>query len=140
MILTGDRGPMFSHGYYTLVVWRQVADGRNYARSNYPPRALGSGGSPLMNKLGPSHYDVQLSPGERQTVRLWLDAGAPYPGTYAALGTGMIGGYQQNQQILENDADWPETRAAQDVFARRCAACHTRSSAPSRSRFPTRSA
>ena len=77
-----------------------------------------------MEKLDPAHYEVRLSPAKRQTVRLWLDAGAPYPGTYAALGTGMIGGYQQNQQTLENDADWPETRAAQDVFARRCAACH----------------
>ena len=124
VILTGDRGPMFSHSYYSLVVWRQVADGRNYPRSNYPPRALGSGASPLMEKLGPSHYEVQASARDRQTVRLWLDAGAPYPGTYAALGTGMIGGYQQNQQVLENDADWPETRAAQEVFSRRCAACH----------------
>jgi hypothetical protein len=124
VVLTGDRGPMFSHSYYSLVVWKQVADGRNYARSNYPPRSLGSGGSALMQKLSPSHYDVRLSPVERQTVRLWLDAGAPYPGTYAALGTGTIGGYQQNQQVLENDANWPETRAAQDVFARRCATCH----------------
>ena len=36
----------------------------------------------------------------------------------------MIGGYQMNEQILENDADWPETQAAQDVFTRRCASCH----------------
>jgi len=124
VILTGDRGPMFSHSYYSLVVCKQVADGRNYARSNYPPRALGSGGSALMNKLDPSHYEVRVPPRDRQTLRLWLDAGAPYPGTYAALGTGSIGGYERNQQKLENDADWPETRAAQDVLGRRCATCH----------------
>ena len=94
VILSGDHGPMFSHSYYTLIVWRQVRDGRNYARSNYPPRTLGSGGSPLMGKLDASHYQVSLSPRQRQTVRLWLDIGAPYPGTYAALGTGSIGGYQ----------------------------------------------
>jgi hypothetical protein len=130
VVLTGDRGPMFSHSYYSLVVWRQVADGRNYARSNYPPRTLGSGGSPLIKKLDPSHYDVKPSARDRQTVRLWLDAGAPYPGTYAALGTGMIGGYQMNQQILENDENWPETRAAQDVLARRCASCHQENQRP----------
>ncbi len=130
VVLTGDRGPMFSHSYYSVVVWKQVADGRNYARSNYPPRALGSGGSALMKKLDPSHYEVKASARDRQTVRLWLDAGAPYPGTYAALGTGMIGGYQMNQQILENDADWPETRAAQDVFTRRCASCHRENQRP----------
>ena len=124
VILSGDRGPMFSHSYYTLVVTKQVRDGRNQARSNYPPRILGSGGSPLMAKLDPSHYEVRVSPLQRQTVRLWLDAGAPYPGTYAALGTGMIGGYQQNREILENDAAWPETRAAVAAFDRRCASCH----------------
>jgi len=124
VILSGDRGPMFSHSYYTLVVWKQVRDGRNYARSNYPPRTLGSGGSPLMGKLDVSHYRVSVSPRQRQTVRLWLDAGAPYPGTYAALGTGMIGGYQANAEILENDAAWPETRAAVAAFDRRCAGCH----------------
>ncbi len=124
VILSGDRGPMFSHSYYTLVVWQQVRDGRNYARSNYPPRTLGSGGSPLMGKLDASHYQVSLSPRQRQTVRLWLDAGAPYPGTYAALGTGMIGGYQANDEVLDSDAAWPETRAAVAAFDRRCAGCH----------------
>jgi hypothetical protein len=125
IVLTGDRGPMFSHAYYSLVVWQQVADGRNYPRSEYPPRSLGSGGSALMRKLNPAHYEVRLSPVELQTVRLWLDAGAPYPGTYAALGSGMIGGYQKNQQVIENDAEWPETVVARKVFERRCASCHS---------------
>ena len=42
----------------------------------------------------------------------------------------MIGGYQKNQQDLENDADWPETRAAQAVFAGRCAICHHEKQCP----------
>ena len=124
VLLSGDRGPMFSHGYYSLVVWGQVADGRNLAKSNYPPRALGSGGSALMAKLTPAHHGVTVSERERRTVALWLDSGAPYPGTYAALGTGMIGGYQQNKENFENDQDWPESRKAREVFAQRCAACH----------------
>ncbi|MHB1035964.1 MAG: HzsA-related protein [Pirellulales bacterium] len=124
VLLTGDRGPMFSHGYYTLSVWKQIADGRNYAKSNYPPRTLGSGGSPLMDKLDRRHYEVQATERDRLLVRLWLDVGAPYPGTYAALGCGSIGGYIQNNQVLNNDADWPETKAAQPVFAERCVGCH----------------
>jgi hypothetical protein len=68
---------------------------------------------------------VKPSARDLQTVRLWLDAGAPYPGTYAALGTGMIGGYQANAEVLENDAAWPETQAAQKAIARRCGSCHT---------------
>ena len=123
--LCGDHGPMFSMGYYTLAAWGQITDGRNYAKSNYAPYALGSGGSPLMKKLDGSHHGVAPSPKDLATVALWLDASAPYPGTYAALGCGMIGGYQQNNQILENDKAWPATLAAQPIFAARCAGCHT---------------
>src|SRR5208283_4269415 len=124
VILTGDHGPMFSHSYYSLTVWRQLADGRNEPRSNYPPRRLGSGGSPLMKLLAGGHYDTRPTERERRIVQLWLDIGAPYPGTYAALGTGSIGGYIDNAETLNNDVDWPETRAAQPVFVRRCATCH----------------
>jgi cytochrome c553 len=124
VILSGDRGPMFSHSYYSLTVWRQLADGRNEPRSNYAPRTLGSGGSPLMKLLAGGHYDVKPTKRERRIVQLWLDIGAPYPGTYAALGTGSIGGYINNEETLNNDRDWPETRAAQSVFARRCVSCH----------------
>ncbi len=122
--LSGDRGPMFSHSYYTLTVFKQLADGRNYARSNYPPRTLGSGGSPLVDKLAGRHHDVNADAHDQLLVRLWLDLGAPYPGTYAALGTGTIGGYIQNEQVLNNDRAWPETRAAQPVYAGRCVKCH----------------
>jgi cytochrome c553 len=124
VILSGDHGPMFSHSYYTLTVWRQLADGRNQPQSNYPPRTLGSGGSPLIKLLDGRHYDVKPTERERRVIQLWLDIGAPYPGTYAALGTGSIGGYINNAETLNNDGDWPETRAAQPVFARRCATCH----------------
>jgi len=130
VILTGDRGPMFSHSYFNLTVRKQLADGRNLPRSNYPPRALGSGSAPLMKKVHPQafgcepHHGVEAGEADRRIVRLWLDSGAPYPGTYAALGTGMIGGYAQNR-LDASDAGWPETKAAADALHRRCGACHT---------------
>ena len=130
VILTGDRGPMFSQSYYSLTAWKQLADGRNEPRSNYPPRALGSGGAPLMDKIEGKHHGVRMTDRDRLLVRLWLDIGAPYPGTYAALGTGSIGGYIQNNQVLNNDRDWPETRAAQPVFANRCDSCHLPTTRP----------
>jgi hypothetical protein len=124
VVLSGDRGPHYSLSYFTLTARSQVADGRNRAKSNYAPRTLGSGGSALMAKLEPVHHEVKLSPLEKTTVRLWIEIGAPYPGTYAALGCGMVGGYDQN--TLDRSAEtWPSTQSAAEVIRRRCASCHT---------------
>jgi hypothetical protein len=123
VFLTGDRGPMFSHSYFTLTARSQVADGRNKPKSNYPPRTLGSSASPLMKKIEPSHYDVELTLLEKMKIRLWLETGAAYPGTYAALGTGMIGSYTRNQLSREN-LEWPNTTRGIQSIQQRCASCH----------------
>ena len=124
--LSADHGPMFSMGYYSLAAWGQITDGRNYAKSNYPPYALGTGSSPLMKKIDGSHHDVKVSEEDRKTLMLWLDASAPYPGTYAALGCGSIGGYERNRQNINNDKDWPESKAAVEIHKKRCAECHNK--------------
>ncbi|MCB1122011.1 MAG: hypothetical protein KJT03_10705, partial [Verrucomicrobiae bacterium] len=123
VLLTGNRGPMFSHSYVALTLSKQVADGRNRPESNFPPRALGTSASPLMKKLNGEHYDVILTPHEQDMIRYWIESGAPYPGTYAALGCGSVGGYQQNKQIHE-DLDWPTAANFSKVVKIRCAECH----------------
>ena len=122
--LSGDRGPHYSLSYYTLTARSQVADGRNRPVSNYAPRSFGSSASLLLKKLTCEHYDVEASPLEKKTVRLWIETGAPYPGTYAALGCGMVGGYAQNSLDL-TAASWPSTKAAAAALQRRCGSCHT---------------
>ena len=124
LILTGDRGPMFSHSYFMLTIAGLFSDGRNRPTSNYPPRALGSAASRLLKLVDGSHYGATVTPHQATLLRLWIDAAATYPGTYAALGTGMIGGYQENQQV-DTDHDWPATRAAAQVIDTRCAGCHS---------------
>jgi hypothetical protein len=123
LVLSGDRGPMFSHSYYMLTVAGLFKDGRNEARSNYDPRTLGSSASRLLKMLDGSHYDVRATPEQKRLLRLWIESGAAYPGTYAALGTGMIGGYAENEPV-NTDWDWPTTQAAAKVIGERCAACH----------------
>jgi len=88
--LAGDRGPIFSHSYANLTIAAQFTDGRD-GNSNLPPRTIGTGASPLMDKISSgNHYGVKVSQRERDIVRLWIETSAVYAGTYAALGTGMV--------------------------------------------------
>lgn len=123
IVLTGDHGPLFSHSYVALTVNDQVADGRNRAKSNYPPRTLGASASPLMDKINGQHYDVEVSEHEEDMIRYWIESAACYPGTYAALGGGAIGGYQKNQQI-HTDNNWPTAKPYREAIQNRCISCH----------------
>ena len=105
--LSADHTPLFCESYWTLTQRKLVVDGRNASRSNHPPRAIGSSASPLLSKLDASHHGVMPSPLEVRTVRLWIDASAPYAGTYAALGSGL------------SPVQFPV-----ETMERRCARCH----------------
>ncbi|MFV1994983.1 MAG: hypothetical protein ACC661_06070, partial [Verrucomicrobiales bacterium] len=131
VLLTGDRGPVFSHSYYTLTIHGQFADGRNRTHANYDPYVIGAASSPLMKKLDGEHYGAKLSAGEIKKIRYWIESAAVYPGTYGALGTGMIGGYLQNKQEINNDSQWQTSQRGAEAIKRRCASCHTE-----RSRLP----
>jgi len=130
--LVGDRGPVFSLSYYALFLHWQIKDTRDEPRhgsgrqpGNDEPYRTYSSASPLMNKLDASHYDVRLTPRERKMIRLWIDAGAQYAGTYAAYGTGQVGGcWGNNEPIRVMADDWPSTPPAADAVRRRCGACH----------------
>ena len=124
--LSGDRGPMFSLSYYTITARSLVADGRN-AYGNRPPRSIGSSASPLMTLIDGSHHDAKASEHERRMIRLWIETGATYPGTYAALGTGMIGGFEIIDRLIRldrSDLEWPSTQASMKALERRCGSCH----------------
>ena len=124
VLLTGDRAPLYSISYYTITAKGLVADGRNLAKSNYPPRALGSGGSKLLDFCNGSHHGAKLSEREQTIVRLWCETGATYPGSYTALGSGMVGGYAQNR-LDRQDLQWAEIKEMGEVLTQNCLSCHT---------------
>lgn len=99
--------PLYTTSYWTMFTHALVSDGRN-GLGNRAPRTIGSSASRLMTLIDGSHYDAGLSERERTMVRLWIETGATYPGTYAALGSGMF------------TVEFPH-----DVIRRRCAECHT---------------
>ena len=126
VILSGDHGPIFSHSYYTLTARQLFSDGRDRLRTNLPPRSVGTSASPLMKMLDGSHYDAQLTQHEQDMIRYWIESAAPYPGTYAALGTGMIGGFPKSV-LDKRDRKWPSSIAAAEAIQRRCTGCHDKS-------------
>ncbi len=127
VILSGDHGPVYSHSFFTLTVRQEFVDGRDMAGGNLPPRTIGAVASPLMQKLGApgekGHHDVCVTENERERVRFWIESAAPYVGTYAALGTGMIGAYP-NSQLDTRDRQWPESIRAAQAIEQRCLGCH----------------
>ena len=117
IMLTGDRGSVYSQGYFTLTALGYVSDGRNKF-GNSAPRSVGDSASPLMKMLAGSHYKAKLSAAEIEMIRNWIHIGAPYPGTYAALGTGMV-----RYNNLPNGYR-PARGKADQAFRRSCSKCH----------------
>jgi len=119
VLLNGDHASVYSVSYYTLTSLGLVSDGRN-RQGNTAPRAVGDSASRLMTMLDGTHHGAKLSQAEIEMIRNWIHVGAPYPGTAAALGTGMVRpnnlppGYGAALQL------------AQAAHQRRCAKCHDR--------------
>ena len=116
--LSGDRTPFFTTSYWTMFSHGLVVDGRN-GEGDKAPRTIGSSASRLMKLIDGSHHDARLSERERLTVWLWIESGAVYPGTYAALGTGV------------QTVKFPEA-----TMQRRCASCHAADKLPYRNVKP----
>ena len=136
--LCGDHGPVYSMAYYNLYLHWEIKDttgdprhGSGQQHGNDPPWTTYSFASALMNKIDGAHYDVTLPARDRQLLRLWIDTGAAYPGTYACYGTGQIGDVWRNNEPLHEMADdWPSTGPCIDAIERRCGSCHAKTLLP----------
>ena len=116
--LSGDHGPCFSLSYINLFAMGYVSHGENKL-GNTAPRTVGDVASKLMKMLDGSHHDAKLSRNETELIRSWIHIGAPYPGTYAALGTGMI---RNNSDLSQKY--WSTQRKAKAAFKKNCMKCH----------------
>ncbi|MHC4251601.1 MAG: HzsA-related protein [Planctomycetota bacterium] len=122
VVLEGDLATKHSISYYTLIARLQVADGRN-GYGNQPPRTIGSSASRLMRKIDGSHNKVKLTPREWRTVWLWLESGAVYAGSYAAL-------RNEKEMALANSAAKLAHAEAGSVLRRVCTRCHGKGKLP----------
>jgi hypothetical protein len=71
----------------------------------------------LLAKLK-EHYGVAVSAREWRTVWLWIESGAPYAGSYAAL-------RNEHEQQIAHAAVTDVFRESREVLERRCAGCHS---------------
>lgn len=120
IILSGDRGPQFSHSYWMLIASNQVADGRN-GYGNRSPRTIGSSASELMKKIDGGHYGAKVTPRQWRLIWMWIESGATYSGTYASLGSGMV-----HVPVFEEDEAGKRSAsgAVAALWEQRCATCH----------------
>jgi len=80
-----------------------------------------------MKKIDSHHNKVKLGPLERTMLRLWIDSSAQYPGTYASIGTGQVGGCWGANKYVRVMADgWESTPPAVKAVTKRCVQCHGR--------------
>lgn len=122
--ISGHWSPMYTIGYAEMSWRRLFGDNRNRALSNFEPYEIGTGSSRLVKLIEEKHGNVDMPESEQKIIRLWIDAGANYTGTYAGEFSGGIGYYLQNEPV-RNEKDWPETAAMQEAITRRCDSCHT---------------
>ena len=114
--LIAAQTPHFSNAYIALLTRSEVVDGRN-GLGNQPPRSIGSAASPLLKRLSGSHKKVKATPEEWRMVWLWIEAAAPYGGSYAAL-------RNTEDQRYYGHAGHKFFGECRDVFKRRCYTCH----------------
>lgn len=116
LTLAGDLGPHWSISYFSLLAHRLVVDGRN-GLGNQPPRTIGSSASALFNYAGGAHYKARLTDREWRTLWMWIEAGAPYAGSYA----GLRNTAQQEENAKSHGVVFGGAGA---VLKKRCDACH----------------
>jgi hypothetical protein len=104
-----------------LFACNQISDTRRYDEDgNHPPRNFGTAASPLMKKIDGSHYEAKLTALEHDLVRLWIEAGATFAGTYAAYNRtdSAVAGALCNSTKVAVGAP------IGSIVERRCLSCH----------------
>ncbi|MDO5580898.1 MAG: M14 family zinc carboxypeptidase [Planctomycetia bacterium] len=120
--LSGDWSIYGTMSYQALSRREMLGDNRNRAESNFKPYEIGSCTSTLYSLIEKGHYNVRLSDHEMKMMKYWLDSGAVYAGTYAASGNGIR--WRDVERTVQNDLDWPESKAMRAVIQNRCNVCH----------------
>ena len=118
VILTDDLTNQFSVAYEELLPYLNLASAFRWDHPDdvnpRPPYTYGSRVSRLMRLLDADHHGVELSDEERLRLVNWVDANGVYYDRYES------DAYGPQRQIFPAGV----RRTLDDVYTRRCAACH----------------
>lgn len=128
--LTGESSGhrVFSRAYMALMTGKGLVSHGQDGNGNRAPRRIGSSASRLLGLLDGAHYGVRLPPGEKTLVRLWIECGAFYPGTCAAMEVAdtvfHMPGFRPNRHYIREmqrygllPATWDPAQDLVDVYA-----------------------
>jgi len=120
VVLTGDNTEWFTQSYAALLAYDQVSQCSSWGEDgDHPPYGFGTGASPLMQKIDGRHNKVKLSPKEYDKVRLWIETGAGFTGTYAVFN------HPENAVATPLVVSKPDLGSpVGPIVKRRCLTCH----------------
>ena len=87
VVLTGDNNEWFTQSYYALFAYDQISDARRCERGREPSAlGFGTGGQPAdeEDRRQPLRRAADAD-GSTTLVRLWIETGAAFAGTYAVF-------------------------------------------------------
>ncbi len=122
LALDDSFGPGQGHAYSMLR--RRVAMGKS--EGNDPPYSTGTGAAKLWEMIQAGHGKATLTQAEKNLLRCWIDSGAYYAGTWAAMSPKE----REGVGATDEESRWT-VRMDADVLQRRCDGCH----GPPRKRF-----
>jgi hypothetical protein len=128
--LSGDKSRLFNMAYSTLID-KQLVDYYYINKGptgNFPPLTTGSRVSTLTELIESGHGDVEMDDEDRRRIYNWIDANAPYYGTWDMSRPHTLGGrdtwfYVENdQRVLPRPESW--FRKFHRVWQKNCTSCH----------------
>ena len=129
--LVGEGSLLTSFEHLARLTGIGKASVRGWGNGNLPPRSAGSVASKLLKMIDEHHQKVSLTARERDLIRVWIDSGAQYAGTYAALEVEIardvfqdIWGRRRSRMEAGTRVTWTDPTPCTKVFERRCSLCH----------------
>ncbi len=120
MVLSGDAGSIASISYRNLRHRRHGLVNLGSSKGRIPAYEGPSMASKIVGYFEGDHHDAKATENELRLLKLWLDTGACYAGTYAAVGSGVLGGH------IDLAIPTPPELLAQEIayLEKNCQSCH----------------